>query len=134
MPFGPGYPCRSIRTHRWLYVRNYAPDRWPAGDPDFNSRFAGYYGDIDNGPTKTFMMEHQDDPPVKPLFELGFGKRPAEELYDLARDLQQVRNLAGDPAFDGVREYLARDLRAYQLATGDARVTGRPPWDDYPCR
>ena len=28
-----------------------------------------------------------------------FGKRPAEELYDLEKDPHQVNNLAGDPAF-----------------------------------
>ena len=27
----PGYPMRAIRTHDFLYVRNFAPDRWPTG-------------------------------------------------------------------------------------------------------
>lgn len=25
------YPCRCIRTQRFLYIRNFTPDRWPAG-------------------------------------------------------------------------------------------------------
>ena len=25
-----GYPMRAIRTAKWAYIRNYAPDRWPA--------------------------------------------------------------------------------------------------------
>jgi N-sulfoglucosamine sulfohydrolase len=27
------YPQRAIRTARHLYIRNFRPDRWPAGDP-----------------------------------------------------------------------------------------------------
>ena len=27
------YPHRAIRTHDFLYIRNFAPDRWPMGDP-----------------------------------------------------------------------------------------------------
>ncbi|MHC4995985.1 MAG: sulfatase family protein, partial [Planctomycetota bacterium] len=30
---GLGYPGRAIRTRDYLYIRNYEPDRWPAGDP-----------------------------------------------------------------------------------------------------
>lgn len=129
-----GYPSRAIRTHRWLYIRNYAPERWPAGDPDFDSRFAGYYGDIDNGPTKSYMMEHRDDPGVRGVFELGFGKRDAEELYDISRDPYQVRNLAQEAAFAQVKESLARQLEAHQRATGDPRAQGKAPWNEYPCR
>ena len=28
-----GYPCRCIRTKTHLYIRNFAPERWPAGTP-----------------------------------------------------------------------------------------------------
>ena len=28
-----GYPQRAIRTHEFLYIRNYYPERWPAGAP-----------------------------------------------------------------------------------------------------
>ena len=34
-PNGAGYPSRAIRTHDYLYIRNFEPDRWPNGDPDF---------------------------------------------------------------------------------------------------
>jgi len=30
---GLGCSCRAIRTHEFLYIRNFMPDRWPAGDP-----------------------------------------------------------------------------------------------------
>ncbi len=30
-----GYPARAIRTDKFLYVRNFKPDRWPGGDPQY---------------------------------------------------------------------------------------------------
>ena len=33
-PHDQGYPVRAIRTPQYLYVRNYEPDRWPAGNPE----------------------------------------------------------------------------------------------------
>jgi N-sulfoglucosamine sulfohydrolase len=47
---GSGYPSRGIRTDDYLYIRNYAPDRWPAGDP---SKATVPLGDVDDSPTKT---------------------------------------------------------------------------------
>ncbi|HUW17802.1 MAG TPA: sulfatase-like hydrolase/transferase [Sedimentisphaerales bacterium] len=131
-PNGVGYPSRAIRTYRWLYIRNYAPDRRPAGDPDFYSAHQTIYGDIDNGATKTYMIEHKSDPRVALLFELCFGKRPAEELYDVTKDPDQVNNLAADPSFAKVKRKLSVQLEQYQRDTKDPRVEGKSPWDHYP--
>ncbi len=30
---GIGYPGRAIRTDQFLYIKNYEPERWPAGTP-----------------------------------------------------------------------------------------------------
>jgi len=125
-PGGLGYPMRAIRTHDFLYIRNFKPDRWPAGDPES-------YGDIDGSPTKTFMMKHRGDPKVKPLFALAFGKRPAEELYDLRKDPGQLRNVAGDPAYADARKKLADQLAAELAATADPRILGKGDvFDTYP--
>ena len=86
-----GYPCRSIRTDEHVYIRNFEADRWPAGDPPS-------YGDVDGSPTKNYMIRHRDETRVKPLFELAFGKRPAEELYALRDGYACMENLAGDAA------------------------------------
>jgi len=131
-PNGVGYPSRAIRTHRWLYIHNYEPDRWPAGGPDFQSPHQGSYGDIDNSPTKTYMMQHKDDSNVAPLFRLAFGKRPAEELYDVGKDPAQIHNLAAEPAFAKVKRKLRNQLERYQRDTEDPRVEGKSPWDHYP--
>ncbi|MGC9319871.1 MAG: sulfatase family protein [Armatimonadota bacterium] len=112
---GVGYPMRSIRTDGYLYVRNFAPDRWPAGE-------APLYADVDPGITKRYMLHNRDLPEVAPLFELAFGRRPAEELYDLRRDPAQMVNVADLPEYDEVRRRLWGELESYLAATGDPRL------------
>ncbi len=132
---GLGYPMRAIRTHEFLYIRNFKPDRWPAGDPvEVGFRDPPRpYGDIDSSPSKTYMMEHRDDPDVRGLFELAFGKRSAEELYDLRKDPSQLNNLAGQAEYAAVKSKLAAALMAELKATKDPRVLGRADaFDKYP--
>ncbi len=120
---GLGYPSRAFRTEEFLYIRNYAPERWPAGDPPL-------YGDVDAHmlqypcPTKMYMLTHRHDESVEPLFELAFSKRPREELYDLARDPYQMNNVADDPGYQETKTSLAERLDAYLSKTGDPREVG----------
>lgn len=125
------YPMRAIRTADFLYIRNYQPDRWPAGNPDIDSIHQGAYGDIDNGPTKSWMMAHQDEPGVGKLFELGFGKRPAEELYAVKDGREQVVNLADDPRYQQALQQLRKRLADHLTDQGDPRSQGHAPWEDY---
>ena len=139
-----GYPMRAMRTHDFLYIRNFKPDRWPAGHPKgyaqptkiVVSRPLGThygYGDIDAAPTKSYMLKYRDDPKVKKLFELAFGKRPAEELYDLRKDPDQLNNVAGQPEYAKEKSKLAADLMAKLKATKDPRVLGKgDAFDRYP--
>ena len=133
---GLGYPCRAIRTHDYLYIRNFEPDRWPAGHPvDGGEPFYSNrtYGDIDDGPSKTYMMEHHDDPQVTALFKGAFAKRPAEELYDLRRDPDQLLNVASQSDYAQAKEELASALMKELAATGDPRVLGQGDrFDAYP--
>ncbi|TCC99396.1 sulfatase family protein [Pedobacter hiemivivus] len=120
---GLGYPGRAIRTKEFLYIKNYESNRWPAGDPPF-------YGDIDPymfnwpGATKYYLIENRNDPKVKPFFELSMGKRPAEELFDINKDPDQLHNLAADPAYAKIKEKLAVQMRDYLVKTQDPRETG----------
>ena len=132
---GLGYPMRAMRTPVFLYIRNFKPDRWPAGDPD-TADFrdpAQPYGDIDGSPSKTYMIEHRDDPDVENLFELSFEKRPAEELYDLKKDPAQLNNVADQPEYADVKRKLSKAMLAELTATKDPRVLGKGDvFDRYP--
>lgn len=128
-----GYPCRAVRTQRWLYVQNLRADRWPAGDPE-HVFSVGPFGDVDDSPTKQLLLARRDDEALAAFFARAFAQRPAEELYDLARDPDQLVDLARDAAFDGVRAELAACLRQWREATGDPRLldSGGDAFDGYP--
>jgi len=134
-PDSGGTPMRAIRTDDFLYIRNFRPDRWPAGTPNHEKAYlkGSWYGDINTHPAKTYMFEHRNDPEVKPLFELAFGKRPDEELYDLKMDPEQLYNVAGDPAYAEVKQKLADRLIDELRASADPRVLGNgDKFDTYP--
>ncbi|MBN1482591.1 heparan N-sulfatase [candidate division KSB1 bacterium] len=130
---GVGYPCRALRTKDFLYIRNFKPERWPAGDPtkSEDNDPPGAYGDIDAGPTKSYMMANTDDPQVMHLLDLAVAKRPAEELYDLKNDPNEINNVAQEPAFAEVKKRLADTLMKKLKASGDPRVFGRGDTWDY---
>jgi arylsulfatase A-like enzyme len=130
-----GYPSRAIRTDRFLYIRNFKPNRWPAGTPDHQNAYEenGWLGDCDNGPTKSYMWGHRDEPIVSRLYDLSFAKRPAEELYDVRADPHQMHNVADDPAYQQVRKRLRERLMTELEETDDPRATDAPvKFDDYP--
>ena len=80
------------------------------------------FADMDSSPTKAWLVAHRDAPEWRWHFERAFGKRPAEELYDLKTDPQQLQNLAGDPKHAATRERMAADLLARLSEAGDPRV------------
>ncbi|MGI8672854.1 MAG: sulfatase family protein [Luteitalea sp.] len=126
------YPARAIRTNEHLYIRNFRPDRWPAGDP-LQYVAVGPFGDIDASPSKALLMDRRRDPAIASYFELATMKRPAEELYDLSRDPHQVENLAGQPAHVDAQQRLRAELDRWMRDTGDPRATADDDrWDGYP--
>jgi len=135
-PVSGGTPMRAIRTQDFLYIRNFRPERWPAGTPNFEKAFfpRSWYGDVDNGPTKTYMIEHRDkDELHRTLFDLAFSKRPSEELYDLRTDPGQLRNIAEDPAYLDIKDDLSRQLMEQLKISADPRTLSEdPPFDNYP--
>ena len=121
---GMGYPGRAIRTYDYLYIRNYEPERWPAGDPPL-------FGDVDAhmlhypSPTKMYILENRNDPDVKLFYDLGFAKRSAEELYDLKSDPFQINNLAYQENYASIKEDLVKQLDSYLIKTKDPRILGQ---------
>ena len=125
------YPARGVRTGDYLYIRNLAPDRWPAGDP-VRVWSVGPFGDVDDGPSKRFVLAYREDPAIAPFYELAFAKRPAEELYALASDPHQLVNVAGQAAHASAQQQLRGMLDTWMRETGDPRAAGADdPWSRY---
>jgi N-sulfoglucosamine sulfohydrolase len=112
-----GYPVRCIRTPQFLYVRNFEPDRWPAGNPETG------FTNCDGSPTKNRILElHEQGEEF--YFNQAFGKRPLEQLFDVVADPFCMNNLATDPALAEIKETLWQELKAKLEETGDPRIFG----------
>ena len=131
-----GYPSRAIRTDDYLYIRNHAPNRWPAGTPDYQTAYKknAWLGDCDNGPTKSYLWINRDaNTTMSDFYSLNFGKRPAEELYVVADDPDQVVNVADKPRYAKIKQQLADRLTATLTKLEDPRATSaEAKFDDYP--
>lgn len=126
-PHDWGYPIRGIVKGDLLYIRNYETNRWPAGNPE-----TGYLN-CDGGATKTLILEAHRRNTADPHWALCFGKRSGEELYDLKRDPDCVRNLAGDPAFARRLRELEQQMVSELKAQDDPRMFGQGElFEQYP--
>lgn len=107
---------RGVRTGQFKYIRNYLNER-PHLQPC-------RYKD-DKAVVKKLRELHAagrlDDLAEKLLFA---PTRPKEELYDLAADPHEVRNLAGDPKHKATLEAMRKRLAGWEEATNDL---GRKP-------
>lgn len=108
-----GYPVRAIRTKDFLYIHNFHPDRWPAGNPETD------FGNCDASPTKELLKAIGGS-----YYEMSFGKRQPDELYRLSDDPAGIRNLAHDLAFAPVMAELREKMMAELKAEGDPRALG----------
>jgi hypothetical protein len=126
-PHDWGYPIRGIVKGGFLYLRNFEPTRWPAGNPE-----TGYLN-CDGSPTKTECLEAKESPGTIQFWRLGFGKRPAEEFYRIASDPDCMENLAGDEKYADVKSRLEEQMMAELKDQGDPRVFGHGEvFDNYP--
>ena len=126
-PNDAGYPTRGIIRDGMLYLENFEPTRWPAGNPE-----TGYL-DCDAGATKTFILDARRANPADPHWALCFGMRPAEEFYDLKQDPDCLNNLAISPQGTSDLSALREQLHAKLREQGDPRMTGQGRvFDEYP--
>jgi arylsulfatase A-like enzyme len=112
-----GYPVRCIRTPQYLYSRNFAPERWPAGNPETN------YTNCDPSPTKDRILDLKDESDAN-YYQLAFGKRPTEELFDIDADPYCMNNLADNPEYADLKAQLWQELKAKLEETNDPRILG----------
>lgn len=107
------YPMRSIRTRTHSYILNLAhPLDYPVA------------GDVAGSDSWKAIVA---DPAVKlgRRTQAAYLKRPAEELYDLTADPDELNNLADDPALATIKATLAKRLRDMRAATKDPWLAGR---------
>ncbi len=119
------YPVRCIRNHDFLYIRNLKPDRWPAGNPETG------FTNCDSSPTKELILQQHEDG-KNFYFNLAFGKRPLEELYDIKKDFECMHNLADDPAYSQIKKSMWEMLEHDLVLQNDPRVLGKGQvFEDY---
>jgi len=125
-----GYPQRCIRTDNFLFIKNFRPERWPAGP---GQKFSGKpgsrlgpehggYHDIDACPSLDFMIAQQKDPKIAKYFHLAVNKRPKEQLFNIQKDPGCLKDLANDPDHLMIRNKLSQQLTDYLNKTNDPRA------------
>lgn len=117
-PKDQGYPIRGIVTEDFTYIHNFETDRWPAGNPE-----TGYLN-TDGSPTKTVILNQRRVDGYTHFWDLCFGKRPQEELYDRQKDPQGLKNLALHPEYQSIKENLKEELFRQLKAQEDPRMFG----------
>jgi N-sulfoglucosamine sulfohydrolase len=113
------YPVRAIRTKEFLYVHNIKPERWPVGNPEHGLR------NCDGSPTKSYLTGLEPGDEQYRYYEMSFGKRPEEELYQIRKDPDCMDNLAGNPEYAALKQQLRKQMEAELTAQGDPRTLGQ---------
>jgi N-sulfoglucosamine sulfohydrolase len=117
-PHDQGYPVRGIIKDDWLYLHNYENDRWPSGNPE-----TGYLN-CDGGPTKSYILNQRRIYGHLEYWELNFGKRVSEELYNVREDPYCMTNLAGVSKHAPKLAELRNELRDKLTGESDPRILG----------
>lgn len=102
---------RSVRTDRFLYIRNYYPQR-PHLQPNAYK---------DGKTILVTLRSLHESGKLAPLTEklLFSAVRPEEELYDWTADRWQVNNLAPDPSYKSTLEMMRTKLDHWIADTSD---------------
>jgi len=117
-PDDQGYPVRGIIKDGYLYLRNFKPDRWPKGNPE-----TGYLN-CDGSPTKTYILDTRRKKGIMQYWQLNFGKRVAEELYNIKKDPFCMKNLAEDVTQAERKSKMFEEMKEKLTEQGDPRILG----------
>jgi N-sulfoglucosamine sulfohydrolase len=117
-PEDAGYPVRGIIRDGYLYLMNFKPERWPAGNPE-----TGYLN-TDGSPTKTWILNERRTYGQSQYWEWNFGKNPEEELYNIREDPDCIFNLASQSGYSEIRDQLKIELARKLEAQEDPRILG----------
>jgi arylsulfatase A-like enzyme len=117
-PNDEGYPIRGLHKDNMLFLRNYEIDRWPACNPE-----TGYLN-VDKSPTKSLLINLRRAGVDTNYWMMSFGKRPAVELYDVAKDPYCMTNLATDSKYKKQLKEMEDFMVEKLTVQGDLRMQG----------
>lgn len=117
-PGDVGYPVRGIIKDGFLYLRNFKTDRWPAGNPE-----TGYLN-TDGSPTKTVILNDRRSKGKSEYWQLNFGRRIEEELYNIKDDPFCLNNLALNQSYSEIMDQLKLEMATKLEAQMDPRMAG----------
>jgi arylsulfatase A-like enzyme len=100
---------RTIRDERHIYIRNYMPHRPYGQSMGYMWQQRGY---------QEWEQQHLDGD-VNAVQERFWDEKPSEELYDVERDPDQIRNLAASHRHRDELHRLRRALDEHILDTND---------------
>jgi hypothetical protein len=117
-PGDVGYPVRGIIKEGFLYLKNFKPDRWPGCNPE-----TGYLN-TDGSPTKTVILNQRRRSGKSKYWDLSFGKRIEEELYNIKEDPYCLNNLALDASYAETMNQLKLEMATKLEDQEDPRMIG----------
>ena len=116
------FPSRSVRLGSWKYIRNLDPKL------EFHTHI-----DLKPGDTKywpSWVAHAKTDTEIAGLVQ-QYIHRPAEELYDLSADPDELKNLAADPAHKADLARVRTALDEWMTANHDkgiaSDIAAKPP-------
>jgi N-sulfoglucosamine sulfohydrolase len=109
-------PSRMLRTDRYKYIFNLAPENVYHTHMD-KAR------DHDGGREywSSWIEKAETDPHAASVLK-RYHHHPAEELYDVETDPDEVNNLAADPAYKQMIEDYRAKMSAWRQAQGDSET------------
>ncbi len=124
------YDCvRSVTDGRFVYVRNFRPDKI----------YGQYLNYMWQTPTTVVWERMFKEGKLDAAQSIFWKTKPAEELYDLTTDRDEVKNLAAVPEHFATRDKMRAALRAHEERIRDVgllpegemhrRSAGTTPYD-----
>ena len=107
------YPSRSVLLGQWKYIRNLDPKIEFHSHIDLKPQDTRYW--------PSWVAHAKTDAGIAALVQ-AYLHRPAEELYDLSRDGDELHNLSADPAHAADLARARAALDAWMAASHDQGV------------
>ena len=112
---------RTVRDHRFRYIRNYYPDRPYAQHLDYAERMSTWR-ELRRLRFEEARLRGQGEIPnlLTPTQRRFLGTtKPEEELFDVHADPYEIHNLAADPRYAADVKRLRNELEQWQQRYGD---------------